>query len=324
MKKILAFIILSVALVSCYEEYIKDYPYSAVYFTNQIDVRTVVVGEGMKIRFGVGLGGVMENKIDRNVGFTLKNDLITSQVLADMKASSQTYIKDAVSGISSLSALPSNYYTLSNTNTFVIKSGWHSGSITLKVDSAAFLADPATLKAAYVLPVYISTADADTILEPKRSTVIGLKYENMLFGNYFHGGVTTVKDASGATKQTITYPTAINQELAKSWNLATVGPNVLATNAYSDKSASATKKELLLTLNGTNITVSSATGSTNTYEANGACTYNAAKLLQNRKIVLNYKYVIGTDTYYCQDTLTFRNRIRDGVNEWQDENPSHY
>ena len=25
-----------------------------------------------------------------------------------------------------------------------------------------------------------------------------------------------------------------------------------------------------------------------------------------------------------RDTLTFRNRIRDGVNEWQDENPKNY
>ena len=30
------------------------------------------------------------------------------------------------------------------------------------------------------------------------------------------------------------------------------------------------------------------------------------------------------NTCYAQDTLTFRNRLRDGVNEWQDENPSHY
>ena len=25
-----------------------------------------------------------------------------------------------------------------------------------------------------------------------------------------------------------------------------------------------------------------------------------------------------------KDVLSFRNRIRDGVNEWQDENPAHY
>jgi hypothetical protein len=145
----------------------------------------------------------------------------------------------------------------------------------------------------------------------------------MLFGNYLHGGVTTVKDASGTTINTIKYITSRTQGDTKIWQLTTLSPNSVMTNGYSDKT-STSKKELVLTLNGTNITVGSATGSTNTYEANGSNTYNGAKLLQDRKILLNYKYTVGTDTYYCQDTLTFRNRIRDGVNEWQDENPSHY
>lgn len=53
--------------------------------------------------------------------------------------------------------------------------------------------------------------------------------------------------------------------------------------------------------------------------------YNNAKLLQDRKIFLNYSFanVDGTKSVVT-DTLTFRNRIRDGVNEWQDENPEHY
>jgi CTP:phosphocholine cytidylyltransferase-like protein len=145
----------------------------------------------------------------------------------------------------------------------------------------------------------------------------------MLFGNYWHGGVTTVKDAGGNTIQTIPYYTSVTQGDTKIWVLTTVAPNALATNGYSDKT-STTKKELILTLNGTYGVITSATGSTNTYLANGTSTYNAPKLLQNRKILLNYKYVSGANTYYCQDTLTFRNRLRDGVNEWQDENPSHY
>ena len=59
--------------------------------------------------------------------------------------------------------------------------------------------------------------------------------------------------------------------------------------------------------------------------------FNRAKLLQSRKIVLNYTYtvpgavpLIGGYTYHCTDTLTFRNRMRDGVNEWMDEDLSHY
>jgi len=82
----------------------------------------------------------------------------------------------------------------------------------------------------------------------------------MLFGNYWHGGVTTVKDASGTTIETITYPTAIPTPENTIWKLTTVSPNTLVTNGYSNVTTS--KGEMRLTLAGTNITVSSNTGST--------------------------------------------------------------
>lgn len=322
MKKILAFLALSIALVSCYKDYIKDFTYSGVYFPLTIDVRTVVVGEGMQVKIGAALGGVMENTKDRNVNFILDNSLITTALLASMKASSYSYIKSAVSSVTTLSPLPANYYTLSNAGTIVIKAGQHSGTVTLKVDSAVFLADPATINPKYVVPFYITTADADSIIEPLRTAKVGIKYEHMLFGNYLHGGVTTV-DSAGTMVKPILYITSRSEGDTKIWNLTTVAPNAVVSNGYSDKT-STTKKEIVLTLNGTDITISTATGSTNTYLADGASTYNGAKLLQNRKILLNYKYVVGVKTFHCQDTLTFRNRIRDGINEWQDENPSHY
>ncbi len=71
------------------------------------------------------------------------------------------------------------------------------GSVVMKADSAAFLADAATINAAYAIPLYITAADADSILEPKRFAVIGLKYENMLFGTYWHGGVTSGEKCIG-------------------------------------------------------------------------------------------------------------------------------
>ena len=323
MKKIFALLILSVALTSCYNDYIKDYDYSAVYFAYQFDVRSLVVGEGMKVDIGATLGGIMVNGIDRNVNFKLDNTLITADMLTKMQASTEPHIKAAVSLVTTLLPLPANYYTLSNTGTMVIKANQHSGTVRLTVDSTRFLSDPATIRSTYVLPFYITTADADSIIEPKRYNVVGIKYENMLFGNYLHGGVTTVKDATGTTIQTTAYVTAVNQTSTQIWTLTTAAPNAVVSNGYSNQT-STTRQELKLTLNGTDITVGTATGATNTYQANGASTYNNAKLLQNRMILLNYKYVVGTDTYYCQDTLTFRNRIRDGVSEWQDENPSHY
>jgi hypothetical protein len=86
MKKILTFIILSIAMVSCYDSYIYDFTYTSVYFFYQKDVRTFVVGEGMKIQVGADLGGVRENTMDRTVSFVLDNALITPALLNSMKS----------------------------------------------------------------------------------------------------------------------------------------------------------------------------------------------------------------------------------------------
>ena len=322
MKKILALLILSIALVSCYKDYINDFDYDGVYFAYPFDVRTMVVGEGMNVEVGVALSGVMKNTRDRDVTFSIEDTLIKPEILTAMKGGA-TYIKNSVSSVTALLPLPTNYYTLSDNNKIVIKSGQHSGSIVLKADSISFLADAATINATYALPLYITAADADTILDPLRYSVIGIKYENMLFGNYWHGGVTIIKDPSGNVIDTIIYPTAIPTPENKIWKLTTVAPNILTTNGFSDITTS--KSEMSLTLDGTNISISNAVGSTYTVMPDGASTFNKAKLLQDRKIVLSYKYVnLDGNTCYAQDTLTFRNRIRDGVNEWQDENPSHY
>jgi hypothetical protein len=82
---------------------------------------------------------------------------------------------------------------------------------------------------------------------------------------------------------------------------------------------------MTLTLNGGAIAVTPKTGAAVSISAEGESVYNQAKLLQNRKIYLNYQYSDAAgNVYHAQDTLTFRNRIRDGVNEWQDENAANY
>ena len=324
MKKILAFLVLTVVMVSCYDDYIRDYDFNAVYFPYQVDVRTFVVGEGMKIEIGATIGGIMENERDRNIDFILDDALINPARLAAMKTAA-AYIKNSVAAVTVLSPLPQSYYTLSNNSRMVIKAGQHMGAIEMEIDSSAFLADPATINAAYAIPFYITAADADSILEPKRFAVIGVKYENMLFGTYWHGGLTVEKDPAGnaIATQPQPYYTTIPQPQAKTWTLTTTAPDALVVKGYSGVASS--KNEMILTLNGTNVIISSAPGSTFTYEADGASTFNKPMLLQDRKLFLSYKYVNAAgNTCYAKDTLTFRNRIRDGVNEWQDENLSHY
>lgn len=317
-------LILGVATSACYDDYIRDYEYDAIYFPYQHDVRTFVVGEGMKIKFGVALGGVRENTRDRIINYQLDNSLISPATLALMQGSSSSYIKNAVG--SELKLLPSNYYSVSDDSQIVISKGEHSGTVTLTPDSAAFLADPETLTATYALPLRIvsTDADADSVLQTKDFAVIALKYENMLFGNYWHGGRTIVKDPSGTAIDTTLYHTTIPSPEAKVWKLSTVEPFALTSNGVSDISGSE-QPQMKITLEGGNVIVSPVAGATYQVEPDGASTFNQAKLLQDRKVLLNYKYQDASGNWYhATDTLTFRNRIRDGVNEWQDENPDNY
>lgn len=323
MKKIISLFILAVAISACYDDYILDYDHDGVYFPYQIDVRTFVVGEGMKIKYGVALGGVRDNDRDREVTYQIDNSLINATTLAAMKGGA-TYIKSAVEGVEELKLIPANYYTVSDNSKIIIQKGEHSGTVTLTPDSAKFLSDPATLTATYAIPLRITSADADSVIAPKDYTVIGLKYENMLFGSYWHGGITYVKDNTGAVIDTILYPTTVPQPEAKIWKLSTVEPFALTSNGVSDISSSS-NPEMKLTLNGGNISIAAVEGASFVVQPDGTSSYNQAKLLQNRKIFLNYKYQGGDGNWYhAKDTLTFRNRIRDGVNEWQDENPANY
>src|SRR5690554_3262145 len=322
MKKVFAYLILLALTISCYDDYVLDYEFDGVYFPNPVNVRTVVVGEGLKIRIGAQLGGVLENNQTRNVNFTIDNSLVTPDILDKMQNHNWFWVNEPANKVTDLLPLPADFYTLSNPDKIVIEKDWHSGYVTLMVDSAKFLGNPETINPIYAIPFYITSADADTIIENLRSTVIGLRYENMLFGNYLHGGITVVKDAEGTVVETITYPTKVNQSSNEIMQLSTIAPNAVVTNGFSRTRTNI--PEMVLTLNGTNVTISSAAGATNTFEADGANAFNGSKLLQERKLFLNYKYQAGELTYHCQDTLSFRNRIRDGINEWQDENPDNY
>lgn len=322
MKKIALLFLGASLLTSCYDDYVQDFDYTGVYFAKQINTRTVVVGEGLKVEFGAVLGGVLENKYNRNVNFTFDNALVTQQVLNAMK-SGAPYIKSSVEGVEQLQPMPTDYYTLSNPSSIVIPKGDHLGKITIKMDSAKFLADAATLRAQYVLPFKIVSADADSIIPSMSTSVLGLHYENMLFGNYWHGGVTVIKDKSGNTLETLRYETTIPQAESKVYTLTTVAPHSLETNKISNGDI---KGNLKLTLqpDGT-LLVEKGSKSAITILSSEGSKYNQAKLLQDRRLLLNYQFETPDgNLYHVSDTLQFRNRIRDGVNEWQDENKENY
>ena len=135
MKKILMVLMLAVTLVSCYSNYIEDWNFDGVYFPYQYNVRTFVVGEGMKIEVGVDLAGDRVNTKDRVVVYTRSNGLLVAGLKSMKATAAEQYIKDAVVPVTTLLPLPTKYYSLSDTSKIVIKAGNHMGSVTVTVDS---------------------------------------------------------------------------------------------------------------------------------------------------------------------------------------------
>ncbi len=331
-KNILLIAAAALSLTSCYEDYIKDSSTPGVGFANATDVRSVIVGEGLKFSTAVALGGVIENRQDRTIGYSVDGSLVSEETLAAMQTNPLSYINTLMADVTEIKALPSSEYTLVNEGgkdgCTVIPSGRHSGKITVKIDSSAFFgtSGSACLVPDVVIPLRITgTNDSGLgIIADHETTVIGVRYENMLFGNWWHGGKAVVESATGE-KSTVYYSTEIPQSSNLVWTLTTVAPHSLTANAVANEvNRSFPQMKLTLEEDG-NVIIEAVEGATYSVSPDGESSYNRARLLQNRKIFLNYKFSKADGSvWHATDTLTFRNRLRDGVNEWQDENQENY
>ena len=327
-NKILALALAAICAVSCYDEYVGDYSKVACGFANQADVRSLIVGEGMRFSTGIALGGVIDNTEDRRIDFTTDYSLVGDASYDALKNHTFSYISKLMGNVPSISALPASLYEFEtegrHSGQALIRKGSHLGTITVKVDSAAFLSDVGRLYPKDVIPLRISDGNGTDIISDKETTVIGVRYENMLFGTWYHGGVTEVRDSGGNLVRTDVYPASVPQAENLVWTLTTVEPFALTVNAYGN-AFNGSKAQMKLTLNADDsITVSPVAGADVAVSADGESRFIRSRLLQDRKIVLSYSYVSDGNTCHARDTLSFRNRIRDGVNEWQDENPKNY
>lgn len=327
-------------MTSCYEDFIKDYDQSTIYCAFQYDLRTFVLGEGQKFDFTVGLAGVMSNDKDRSVTVEIDDNLVTGSIPSvlglsdyapftaykgmtdkvDFGTLSQSYVTNEVKalGTTALLPLPASYYTISGLDGMTIKSGAHTASATITATDD-FVADPKAMAPWYAIGLRIKSADADRVPAEKSFEVIAVKFENQYYGNWYHGGRTVViNDATGAIVSEEKYPLVLPQEDSKVYTLKTVAANAVVTNKIGSKSG-----VMKLTFDGEDVTVSCEDGSRKLIS--GACYTNGAKLLQDRVIYLDYSYSNGDGTTtFVKDELSFRNRIRDGINEWRDENPDNY
>lgn len=329
MKLRYTFLILSACCcAACYPGYVGDYSRTACGFANQTDVRSLIVGEGMTFSTGVALGGTINNDMDRTISIGIDYSLVSEETYGRLKGHTFPYIANLMKNVPSISALPAAVYTLESDSGVpgkaIIRKGTHLGVIRVKVDSAAFLSDPGRLYPKQVIPLVITNGNGTEVMEGRESSVIAVRYENMLFGSYYHGGYADIYDAGGAKVRTETYYTTVPQADNLVWTLTTVAPFELTANAVGSGFNGETP-QMKLTLNeDDSITLSAVAGASFEVQPDGESRFVRSKRLQDRKIILNYKYVSGTETVHAHDTLTFRNRLRDGVNEWQDENPAHY
>ena len=198
-----------------------------------------------------------------------------------------------------------------------IRKGRHTAAVTVRATDE-ILSDPKAFTPYYALGFRIVNADADVLVKEKSFEVIAVKCENRFYGNWYHGGRTVVRsDATGEVVSTDEYELTLPQADSKVYRLTTVDAVSVKTDRMGGRTGS-----LLLTFNGDDITVSSADGSDiiiNPIQGHPS-RFNGAKLLQDREISLNYCYSNGDGTTtYVYDVLKFRNRVRDGINEWQSE-----
>jgi hypothetical protein len=295
MKKNIRFVIsllLIFALAGCrYADFMADYTYTSVYFPKLTNTRTFVVGEIHTIELGVVLGGKRSNSVDEWVDFQIDPSLVPS----------------------GSTLLPANYYKLSNSSRFTIPVGSLQGAIAITIDTAKFINDPLALQAKYVLPFRLLKTSADSILPRQNTHVLSLKYEHRLFGNYYHNGVTTTTTASGTVTTIIYHQEEPVTNAINNWILTTVGSYTLKTSGVLNLKDGVNNTFNITVPNNNSVVVSKNPGSLYNVVPSGPCSYNASK----KEFYLQYSYTNAGNTYKAIDTLIFRNRILDGVNQWR-------
>ncbi len=301
MKWTVVLFLLTIAAGCAYEDFRVDYPYSSIYFTNQIIKRNFVEDEINTIKIGVMLGGKRVNSVDEWVRFTVEDPAGLDET--------------------PYSLLPDKYYTLSSNNEIIIESGTFMGNVSMEIDPS-FFNDSLAYRNHYALIFKLEDTSADSILYMKDSMLLVVGFESRYFGNYYHNGRTIRKDTiDGSTIDTVFYhqeePVTDNINI---WPLITGGSKKvyskgIAYYAPSDLTGFFIRVEDDFSLQLQDDPELISIGyDWRLEQADGENLYDPEK----RRFIMNYKFIDFLKGYHCyaSDTLIFRNRILDGVNQW--------
>lgn len=315
-KLLITFTVGSLVFFSCekYEEYVKDFDYTSVYFASQKPLRTIIADGDMQFKIGVVLGGKRENNQVETVAFRIDTSLFSDSV---------RWGKDATTMglLSGFELLPEAYYTLSNNTTFTIPKGDILGEVTVTLNQELFTADTLSLMPYYALPLIIYETSADSILQgeyddlgnaiipAKDFSVIVIKYVDEEEGNYYHKGVDHTYNGSSLVSTT----SYSFKDLSKNdtWTLSTTAIGEYATSGIADKEGSHSMK--LVVNNDNTVTIKNVTTSPINNIVGGNSTYDVA----SRTFYLNYQYDASGNTHKITDTLVFRD-FRLQYEEWTD------
>jgi hypothetical protein len=285
---VLAIMITTFFACEPYEEYVKDYNYSAVYFGTQKPLRTLVTrmdANELRFKAGVALGGILENKSDQWVTFELAPDLLTT-----------------VAGANGFTLLPADWYSFDITeNKISIPNGKFMGDFTITIDKSKFTADPTSLIKKYALPFRIIESSADSVLrgdaviKAKDYTIIVVKYINEFSGTYYVRGEQVELDSSGneiASSNKTYYAADWSKNSTRIFT--TTSENSCEMTGVGDQ----TTDKLKITF-GANNSVSLSTVVVPVTDMN--CTY------ADGVYRLKYKYIKGSKTYSVDEYIKQRN-----------------
>ncbi|MCX7987417.1 MAG: DUF5627 domain-containing protein [Bacteroidales bacterium] len=331
MRKIFIIILPIIAIIiSCENEKweFPDYKYTAVYFSYQTPVKTLVLGEDdvydntkdneHVIQIYATMGGVYENNVDRIIEVEIDNSLCDSLYFSD-------------TGLPVL-PLPSNYYQLPSKMQIIIPKGKLMGCIEFKLTDA-FFTDSLSLQNCYVLPLVMkSVTGADSILRgkseklnpdrrissdwvivPKDYTLYAVKYINPWHGYYLRRGKTMIKGKNGSTVDTTLIYHAKYVEknevcFGKSQSLNQISLD-LKTKALDGKTDLPFR--IYLNFNDNNeCTVTGASSVSYTVSGSGRFVQDADEWGGKKRnvIYLSYNLEFNNSTYSFIDTLVVRDR----------------